>query len=271
MDCTVLYRCFKNRSIIVFGGSSGIGLATALSFASHGATVFALSRRGKNLKNVNKVAIDRDLPGELILIEMDINDQKSFSSWIDKIEKDRPIDILVNSVGIYPQNQLIELKPDDWNQVFSTNLRSVFFTTQRVAQHMRDRNGGVITHISSFAAEIPSANSACYAASKAALKSLTQSMAGEWAPFNIRVNAVNPGVIQTKMTERAIEKNPDLLKSQIALHRIGDPQEAADAVLFLSSDKASYITGETLNVTGGKFIVQNPHVPWNSNKKQSEK
>jgi NAD(P)-dependent dehydrogenase (short-subunit alcohol dehydrogenase family) len=257
------YRCFENKNVLIIGGSSGIGLATAVSFMENGSNVYIGSRSVEKLEKAKEQIINRNLPGKIFTERMDINNLELFSKKIDELEvKGEGIDILVNSSGTYPHIPLAEVKEDDWDKVFSTNLKSVFFVSQIISAHMKNRNGGTIVNLGSFAAEMPSVNTGIYAASKSAIISLTRSMAAEWAPFNIRVNAINPGVIRTAMTEKVVEEREEALKSQIALYRIGMPKEVASVILFLCSDSASYITGEVINVTGGKFVVQNPEQAW---------
>lgn len=260
---TIQYESFENKRVLIIGGSSGIGLAAAVSFAENGADVCIMSRSDEKLKKAKEYIVNLKINGQIFTEQMDINDLTFFRKWINRLEDNgESFDILINSSGIYPHIPLSDVKESDWDSVFSTNLRAVFFVSQKIVEHMKKRKWGRIINIASFAAEIPSVCTGIYAASKAALKSLTKSMAAEWAPYNIRVNAVNPGVIQTEMTEKAIKEMGNALKSQIALHRFGSPEEVADVILFLCSDFASYVTGEVINVTGGKFIVQNQGKVW---------
>ena len=127
---------------------------------------------------------------------------------------------------------------------------------------MKNHGGGVILNAGSFAACIPSVGSGIYAATKSAVITLTKSMAGEWAPYNIRVNAYSPGVIETDMTKPVREKAGKKLLEQISLNRFGAPDEVADSVLFLASDSAKYITGINLDISGGKLSIQNSPAAW---------
>ena len=148
-------------------------------------------------------------------------------------------------------------------QVFDTNVISTFLLSQMIAERMvKERKKGVIINTLSFAANIPSVGSGVYAASKAALASLTRTMAAEWAPKHIRVNGYSPGVIETDMTKPAIEKNKESMINAIALHEIGSTEQMVKIVGFLASDDSEYMTGVNLDASGGKYIVQNAEKAW---------
>jgi NAD(P)-dependent dehydrogenase (short-subunit alcohol dehydrogenase family) len=132
---------------------------------------------------------------------------------------------------------------------------------------MKKQSSGVIINAISFGAKIPSANVGFYSASKSALKTLTKCMAAEWAPYGIRVNGFSPGVIPTEMTETTIKKRKVELIHAISMQRLGKIQEVANAVLFLASQSSSYITGIDLEISGGKFLLQDPQTPWQESKR----
>jgi NAD(P)-dependent dehydrogenase (short-subunit alcohol dehydrogenase family) len=256
---------FKEKRVLIIGGSGGIGMSSAISFAKLGADVFVIARTGKKLEELVNRGIDEGFAGNIQSSVQDINNLDYFNKWFDGITKKGLVfDVLVNSAGIYPHKTLFEVEEFDWDNTFSTNLRSIFFITQHIARHMKRHKGGVIINIASFASKIPSVNTGIYAATKSALVSLIKSMASEWAPHNIRVNGINPGVIRTTLTEPLINQKGDLLKTPIAMQRFGSPEEVADVVLFLASQSSAYITGEVINVTGGKFITQNPYQAWDN-------
>jgi NAD(P)-dependent dehydrogenase (short-subunit alcohol dehydrogenase family) len=142
------------------------------------------------------------------------------------------------------------------------NIKSVYYGALIAADKIRKRGGGVLINAASFASLMPSLGSGAYAASKAAVYSITKSLAAELAPFNIRVIGYIPGVIETEMTASTIKSKRELLESQIAMKRVGDSEEVANAVLFMASDKASYITGTFIEISGGKLCVQNPKDAW---------
>jgi len=256
---------FKGKRVLIIGGSRGIGMSSAILFAELGAEVYVIARTGKKLEELVRRGIDEGFPGNINSSVQDINNLDYFNKWFDGITRKGLIfDILVNSAGIYPHKPLIEVEEVDWDTTFSTNLRSIFFISQHIARHMKRHKGGAIINIVSFSSKIPSVNTGIYAATKSALVSLNKSMASEWAPYNIRVNGIHPGVIRTALTEPLINQKGDLLKTQIAMQRFGSPEEVAEVVLFLASQSSAYITGEVINVTGGKFITQNPHQAWDN-------
>ncbi|MGD9129911.1 MAG: SDR family oxidoreductase [Candidatus Woesebacteria bacterium] len=238
---------YHNKTVIITGASKGIGLATAKKFIAAGATVFNISRtKAKNFQDdrFNNVLVD-------------IQNIDQVKHFLDKFTQSSAIDILINNAGIYPQAKLADVKEKDWDRTFETNLKSLFFISQFVAKKMKKNKGGVILNAASFAAKIPSIGSGVYAASKAAIVSLTKSMAAEWAKDNIRVNSYSPGLILTDMTKDIIKKYQDKVIEPIALKKYGKNTDIAKALLFLCSEDASYITGINLEIDGGKFLVQN--------------
>lgn len=190
-----------------------------------------------------------------------IGDLERIETWL--LDEGAQIDILINNAGIICYESLLEISREQIDQVFSTNVFDTFLLSRLIANMMiRDKRKGIIINTLSFAATIPSVGSGFYGASKAALVSLTKTMAAEWAPYGIRVNGYSPGVIETKMTESALESHRDTLKNAIALHSIGNASDVIGAVSFLASDESKYITGINLDVSGGKFIVQNSEMAW---------
>jgi len=155
-----------------------------------------------------------------------------------------------------------------WKRFFSVNVISTLCLSREIVRRMIEREKqGVIVLTISFAANIPSVGSGIYAASKAALESLTRTMAAEWAPYGIRVNGYSPGVIETDMTIPAIQANREAMTDAIALHRIGTTEDVVRAVAFLAGDASSYLTGINLDVSGGKLIVQNAGKAWRERRK----
>ena len=240
---------FKEKNVVITGASQGIGLAIANSFLDSGANVINLSKSPKEIKNSQKYQF----------VQLDVTDIKSMKNWIASFTKKKKIDVWINNAGLYPQAKLLDVSEEQWDKTFDTNLKSLFFISAFVAKHMGGKRKGVIINASSIAAFIPSIGNGIYGASKAAVSSLTKSMAAEWAPYGIRVNSYCPGVIMTHMTKSMIAKKKGKLLEPIALSRFGNPDEVAQLVLFLCSDAASYITGANVEITGGKLIVQNQY------------
>jgi len=239
---------FKGKTAVITGASRGIGLSIANAFLESGAEVVNISRTKKNPKNSLKYTF----------VKGDITNLNSIKLWVEKFTaKGRQIDFWINNAGIYTQSELSDVNEADWNKTFDINLKSLFFLSKYAADHMKLNGGGVIINAASFAGYMPSVGSGIYAASKAAVISLTKSMAAEWAPYGIRVNSYCPGVILTDMTKEFISQKKKNLLESIALSRFGEPEEVAQLVLFLCSDSASYITGQNIKITGGKFLAQN--------------
>lgn len=253
----VIYPDLKGKTVIVTGAGKGIGKSIAEGFIANQCKVIALYRSIKpDFKNI----ISKTCPQPEYL-HVDIQEIDRIKTWLNDLEKTgRSVDILINNAGVNSLQSVLDITCDEWDQIFSINLKSTFFLAQLFANHMKLYNGGVIINATSFAAIMPSIGYGVYAASKAALLSLTKSMAAEWAPFNIRVNAFSPGVIETEMTRTAITKNKEHLISTISQRKIGSTNDVAKVVLFLSSNESSYLTGTEIDISGGKYIVQNPPI-----------
>lgn len=251
----------RNKVAVVTGGTAGIGLATAELFAREGAAVAICSSKQANVdKAVNELA-DKGLKvyGESV----DVSNRQQMFAFAERVEQAfGGIDIWVSNAGIMVEKKIIDTPEDLWQQTMDVNLKSVYYGGLIAADKIRKRGGGVLINAASFASLIPSVGSGAYAASKAAIANMTRTLAGELAPFNIRVVGFIPGVIETPMTAGWIGKKGKVLASQHALNRVGRADEIANALLFLASDCASFITGTCLEITGGKLCVQNPSDAW---------
>lgn len=241
---------FDGKSILITGTSRGIGKALVDFFASEGAHVFAVSR-GESEYSTDEVT----------RIQCDINDYERIGHTTDALGAN--IDIVINNAGVICYEDLLYVKREQMEQVFLTNVMSTFLLSQMFAKKMivKKQKGNIINTLS-FAVSIPSAGSGIYAASKAAMASLTRTMAAEWAPYGIRVNGYSPGVVETDMTMSAIIKNKENLIDAIALHEIASTEQMTKIVAFLASDDSAYMTGVNLDASGGKFIVQNAGMVW---------
>lgn len=241
---------FAGKKILITGTSKGIGNALAEYFASENADVYAISRSKTMCKHPNVRSL-----------QADVKDTEHICKWLD--DADVEIDVLINNAGIICYQDLIDISAEQMSNVFATNVISTIQLSQSIVKRMIKKGiQGVIVNTISFAAQIPSAGSGIYAASKAALESLTKTMAAEWAPYGIRVNGYSPGVIATDMTKPAIHAGGQSMINAIALRRIGTTDDVIKAVAFLVSEDSSYITGINLDVSGGKFIVQNSERAW---------
>jgi NAD(P)-dependent dehydrogenase (short-subunit alcohol dehydrogenase family) len=251
-----MYPDLRGKKVVVTGANQGLGRGVAEAFLDAGSEVVAMVR--SPMAWAEDIASDR-----LEVLECDIHDLDKASKWLRALEQQgRKVDVLVNNAGVLAKGDLMECTPEDWDHMFGVNVRATFFLSQLLARHMKQQGGGVIVNAGSYAATLPSVSHAGYAASKAALVSLTRGMAAEWAPFDIRVNAFSPGVVPTRMTRPALALHEEKMVNDIALHRVGTTQEVANVVLFLASDVSSYMTGVDVDVSGGKFIVQNPGAAW---------
>lgn len=241
---------FREKNVLITGTSKGIGKAFVHFFASQGANVYAVSRSKTNVTSEN-----------VRYMEADIKDVDKICKWLDGISSG--MDILINNAGIICYEELMDVSKEQLNAVFSTNVISTLLLSQAIVKRMiEEKRNGIIVNTISFASKIPSVGSGIYAASKAALESLTRTMAAEWAPYGIRVNGYSPGVIETDMTEPAIKANGESMLNAIALRKIGKTEDVVKAVAFLASEDSSYIAGINLDVSGGKFIVQNSERAW---------
>jgi len=249
------------KSVVITGGTTGIGKAIAKKLLEEGCNV---SVCGRNKVKGEVLVKEFEREGLNIHFESaDASKYKEVNHFAENtVKRFGKIDIWINNAGIYPQQKLLDMTENDWDAVFHINLKSVWLGTKIAASYMQENGSGVILNAASFAAIIPSAGSGAYAASKAAILSLTKTLAAELAPANIRVNAYVPGVIETPMTGPVIEKNMEKMIQTIPLRKLGKPEDIASAVAFLVSDVSSYITGTHLEISGGKFCVQNPMFAW---------
>ncbi|WP_170145616.1 3-oxoacyl-[acyl-carrier-protein] reductase [Hydrogenothermus marinus] len=242
---------FKGKKAIITGSTRGIGKAIAVEFAKRGATVVITGRDKANAEVVAK-NISSEFGVDAYGVELDFSKDIS-ESW-KEIENyiDIP-DILVNNAGITRDTLFIRMKEEDWNEVINTNLTGTFKITQLAVKKMIRKKYGKIINISSIVGFTGNVGQVNYSTSKAGLIGFTKSLAKELASRNITVNAVAPGFIETDMTENLSPEIKENYIKQIPVGRFGKPEDVAYAVLFLASDLASYITGETIHVNGGMY------------------
>ena len=253
--------CFDQKVVVITGGGTGIGLAASLAFAAEGARVAICSRSSEKL--VAASAKFSAAGYELMTKIVDVSVEQELENFANQVyDQFGRIDVWINNAGISPKAKLIDMTADEWDILMRTNLRAVFLGSQFAARLMRKNGGGVILNASSYASVMPSATSGAYAAAKSGVTSLTRSLAAEFAPLGIRVIAYIPGIIATEINKRRMEQFGAQMRSQIALNRWGTTEEVANVLVFLASEKASYITGTAIEITGGKFSIQNPDFPW---------
>ncbi len=238
---------------LVTGASRGIGRAICLALASRGCRIAAAGRDRDALEAV--AAEISELGSEVLIVTGDISCGDDVTRIIKETrEHFSRLDILVNNAGLTRDGLLLRMKDSDWDDVLNANLKGSFMLSRAAAKIMTKQRYGRIVNISSVVGEMGNPGQANYCASKAGLIGLTKSNARELAKRNITVNAVAPGFITTAMTEELGDKAREELVGQIPLGRIGTPEDVADAVVFLASEAAGYITGQVLSVNGGMYM-----------------
>ncbi len=241
----------NEKVALVTGASRGIGKAIAQSLMQAGAYVFATATSQSGAEHINEYLADKGCG--LIL---DVNDDVAMQSTIQHIiQTKNKIDILVNNAGITKDALSIRMKPENWHSVIDTNLNAVFKLSQLVITHMiKAKLPANIINITSIVGIIGNAGQSNYAASKAGVVGMTKCMAKELGGRNIRINCIAPGFIETDMTDVLNDAQKQNLKANIALGRLGQTQDIANAAVFLASDMASYITGAVMHVNGGMYM-----------------
>lgn len=243
----------QDKVVIVTGASRGIGKAIALLLASCGAKVVASARNAELLTEL--VDEIRRQGGEAVAVSGDVSRSEDADRLVDEaLAAFGRVDILVNNAGITRDGLLMRMKDEDWDLVLDTNLKGAFFCCRAVAKVMSKQRSGRIVNISSVVGEMGNPGQANYCASKAGLLGLTKSVARELARRNVTVNAITPGFIETDMTAELTEKAKEGLTSQVPLGKMGSVEDVANAVAFLASDQAGYITGQVLGINGGMYM-----------------
>ena len=246
----------SGRVAIVTGGGTGIGRAIARVFADHGAQVVLASRKVENLERVASEL--RDAGHTSLVVPTDVRDRSAVQAMVERtVQEYGRLDILVNNAGGNHTMPAAEVTDALWERMVSLNMRGPFLCSQAAFHVMAKQGGGVIVNVSSRAANVAVRGVMPYGAAKAGLQQMTRMLAGEWAEHGIRVNCVASGAIKTEGYVRGrvlAGRDPDKNEGGNAMGRPGLPEEIAYPVLFLASDAASYMTGETIAATGGPRI-----------------
>lgn len=243
----------SQKTAIVTGASQGIGRTIAIEMAKSGAIVFCLARNKEALDATIKKITENG--GKATAFSCDISNNDDFKSIILNIVKEYgSIDILVNNAGITKDNLLMRMSDNQWDDVLNINLKGSFTCTRSVIKYMMKKKYGRIINITSIVGITGNAGQANYAASKSGLIGLTKSIAKEVASRGITANCVAPGWIETSMTDQLSTEVKNKFLSQIPIGKIGQSKDIANTVIFLASDEAEYITGQTITVDGGRII-----------------
>lgn len=242
------------KNAIVTGAARGIGRAIALKLASQGATVI-VNYSGSKEKAEEVVQLITENGGTAEAIQCDVSDFSACEAFTkDIIARYGSVDILVNNAGVTKDNLIMKMSEDDFDKVINVNLKGAFNMIHHLSRQFLKQKQGKIINISSISGVIGNAGQANYSASKAGLIGLTKSVARELASRNICVNAVAPGFINTDMTAAMTDAAKEGMTAQIPMKRVGNPEDIAEAVAFLASEGANYITGQVLCVDGGMAI-----------------
>ena len=246
-------KTLAGKVAIVTGGTRGIGLAIARLLAEDGASVVVSGRDAARLEAAVKDLESLGAPA--MAVAADAAKREDADRLVEATrERFGRIDVLVNNAGITRDQLLVRMKDDDWDQVLDTNLRGVFLMTRAVGKVMMRQKSGRIINISSTAGAIGNPGQVNYSAAKAGVIGLTKAAGRELAHWNILVNAVAPGLIETDMAASIPAEAREAMLQQVPLKRIGQGREVAEVVRFLAGDGASYITGQTIHVNGGLYV-----------------
>ena len=241
---------FKNKKVLVTGASGGIGREIVKKFVSLEGSVLAT---GTNIEKLE--ILKKDFPN-VNVIKFDINEHSKIEEFIDNASTQLAgLDILVNNAGTNMDNLSLRMKDEEWKKVIDINLTSTFLLSKYSIKKMLKNKYGRIVNITSIVGHTGNIGQSNYSASKAGIIGMTKSLAIEYAKKNITLNCVSPGFIQSRMTDNIIESVKSVLTSKIPMSRLGNGEDVANSVAFLSSDQASYITGETIHVNGGMYMA----------------
>ena len=241
------------RTAVVTGGTRGIGLAIARALAEDGASVVVSGRDAGRLDSAVKEL--ETLGASALGVAADQSKREDCDRLVDAAkERFGRIDVLVNNAGITRDQLLVRMKDDDWDQVLDTNLRGVFLMTRAVVKSMMRQKSGRIINIASTAGAMGNPGQVNYSAAKAGVIGFTKATARELAHWNILVNAVAPGLIETDMAAAIPAEAREALLQQVPLKRVGAAREVAEMVRFLAGDGAAYVTGQTIHVNGGLYM-----------------
>lgn len=236
------------KKALITGASSGIGFATALKLYNEG--YFIIAQYNKNQKGIDELC--RLTGGNLLAVQADLSQSSGAQKLIETVKKSfKQIDVLVNNAGAGLYKLITQTTEDEWDSLFSLNMKSAFMITNAFLPQMIDNRKGKIINVSSIWGQVGASMEVCYSASKSALIGYTKALAKELAPSNINVNCVCPGVIDTPINARFSDIEMQELAEQTPLGRIGKAEEVAELIAFLASEKSDFITGQIITCDGG--------------------
>jgi len=241
----------KNKNIIVTGATGGIGNSIIKKFHENGANILA---SGTKIEKLEKIKNDFD---NIKILKFDISEVEKIESFIEDASKilGGKLDCIINNAGITQDNLAIRMNLEEWKKVIDINLTSTFLMCKFAIKKMLKNKKGKIINITSVVGHTGNLGQTNYTASKAGIVAMSKSLALEYAKKNINVNCISPGFIKTAMTDKIDEKFKDIIISKIPSARLGEPEDIANAVLFLASNQSDYINGETLHVNGGMYMA----------------
>ena len=241
----------ENKNIIVTGASGGIGNSIVKKLNQEGANILASGTRIEKLEELKKNFEN------IKILKFDISQSDKIAEFIENATKELggSLDGLVNNAGITQDNLAIRMSLEEWQKVININLTSTFLMSKFAIKKMLKNKSGKIVNITSVVGHTGNLGQANYTASKAGIVAMSKSLAIEYAKKNININCISPGFIKTAMTDNIDEKFKEVIVSKIPSARLGEPDDIANAVLFLSSDQSDYINGETIHVNGGMYMA----------------
>ena len=240
----------KNKKVLITGATGGIGKALVSKFSSLDANILATGTKNEKLDLLKK-----EFPN-INILKFDISEHPKIEEFIENVFSQLTgLDVLINNAGVNLDNLSLRMTNEQWKKVIDINLGSTFLLTKYAIKKMLKNKYGRIVNITSIVGHTGNIGQSNYSASKAGIIGMTKSLAIEYAKKNITLNCVSPGFIQSRMTDNIIESVKSVLTSKIPMSRLGNGEDVANSVAFLSSDQASYITGETIHVNGGMYMA----------------
>ena len=241
----------KGKNIIVTGASGGIGNSIVKILSDAGSNVLASGTKIEKLESLKSKL------GNIKILKFDISQHDKIEEFIENASKELggKLDCIINNAGITNDNLAIRMSLDEWNKVIDINLTSTFLLTKFSIKKMLKNKSGKIINITSVVAHTGNVGQSNYTASKAGIIAMSKSLAIEYAKKNININCISPGFIKTSMTDKIDDKFKEIIVSKIPSGRLGEPEDIANAVLFLASNQSNYINGETLHINGGMYMA----------------